>query len=137
MATTINSYSVGIGMDASSYIDGAKISRSETRKLITDINAARSPAENFAVSQDRLTKSLDSGAISQEVVNRLLDASKDKYGLNADAAREAAEAQERINTLTRQGEALAKSMMTAEEQHAAKLRELKQLYDSQSSGITT
>jgi hypothetical protein len=118
MATTINSYSVGFGMDASSYIDGAKLSRSETRKLITDINAARSPAESFAMSQDRLTKALDSGAISLEVHNRLVDAAKDKYGLTAEAKREEAEATERINRLTREGEAVTRSMMTAEEQHA-------------------
>lgn len=72
MATTINSYSVGLGMDASGYIDGANLSRSETRKLIKDIEAARSPTENFAREQDRLTAALDKGAISQATYDRLL-----------------------------------------------------------------
>ena len=72
MATTINSYSVGLGMDASGYIDGANLSRSETKKLVKDIEAARSPTENFAREQDRLTAALDKGAISQATYDRLL-----------------------------------------------------------------
>lgn len=73
MATTINSYSVGLGMDASGYIDGAKISRSETRQLIKDIEGARTPTEQYAREQDRLTDALNKGAISQEVYSRLLE----------------------------------------------------------------
>lgn len=73
MATTINSYSVGLGMDASGYIDGAKISRSETRQLIKDIDGARTPTEQYAREQDRLTDALNKGAISQEVYSRLLE----------------------------------------------------------------
>lgn len=73
MGTTINSYSVGLGMDASGYIDGAKISRSETRQLIKDIEGARTPTEQFAREQDRLTDALNKGAISQEVYSRLLE----------------------------------------------------------------
>ncbi len=76
MATSINSYSVGLGMDASGYIDGAKLSRSETRALVKDIEAARSPAEKFAREQDRLTEALNKGAISQSTYTRLLDAKK-------------------------------------------------------------
>jgi hypothetical protein len=72
MATTINSYSVGLGMDASGYIDGANLSRSETKKLVKDIEAARTPTENFAREQDRLTAALDKGAISQATYDRLL-----------------------------------------------------------------
>lgn len=78
MATSINSYSVGFGMDAKDYIDGAKISRTETRKLIKDIEAARTPTEDFAREQDRLTKALNSGAISEQTYSRLLDAKREK-----------------------------------------------------------
>jgi len=73
MATTINSYSVGFGMDARGYIDGAKVSRSETRQLIKAIEEARTPAEKFAVEQDKLKRALDAGAISQGTYNRLLN----------------------------------------------------------------
>jgi hypothetical protein len=76
MATSINSYSVGLGMDATGYIDGAKLSRSETKKLVADIEAARSPAEKFAREQDRLTEALNKGAISQGTYTRLLDSKR-------------------------------------------------------------
>ncbi len=76
MATSINSYSVGLGMDASGYIDGAKLSRSETKKLVADIESARSPAEKFAREQDRLTEALNKGAISQSTYTRLLDSKR-------------------------------------------------------------
>ncbi len=73
MATTINSYSVGFGMDASGYIDGARISRSETRQLIKAIEEARTPAEKLAVEQNKLKAALDAGAISEGTYNRLLN----------------------------------------------------------------
>ena len=76
MGTTINSYSVGLGMDAKGYIDGARLSRTETKALIKDIEGARSPTENFAREQDRLTAALDKGAISTETYQRLLDKKK-------------------------------------------------------------
>jgi hypothetical protein len=85
MATTINSYSVGLGMDASGYIDGAKISRSETRQLIKDIEGARTPTEQFAREQDRLTDALNKGAISQEVYSRLLEKKRSSLLGAADA----------------------------------------------------
>jgi hypothetical protein len=81
MATTINSYSVGFGMDARSYIDGAKISRSETRALIKDIEGARSPTEKYAREQDRLSDAYKKGAIDLGTYNRLLDDKKSKLGL--------------------------------------------------------
>ncbi len=76
MATVINSYSVSLGMDASNFIDGAKVSRSEMRQLVKDIQAAQTPVEKFAVEQDRLKRALDSGAISQSTYNRLLESKR-------------------------------------------------------------
>lgn len=72
MGTTINAYSVSLGLDASSFIDSAKLTRSETRALVKDIEAAQTPFEKFAVEQERLKRALDSGAISQGTYNRLL-----------------------------------------------------------------
>ena len=72
MATTINSYSVKLGMDASGFIDSTKVSRSEARMLIKDIESARNPVERFAVEQDRLKRALDAGAISEGTYARLL-----------------------------------------------------------------
>jgi len=86
MATTINSYSVLLGMDASSYIHGAELSRRETTLLKRDIEGARSPTENFARDQDRLADALRKGAIDMGTYNRLLDAKRDKYGLVSSSA---------------------------------------------------
>jgi hypothetical protein len=81
MATTINSYSVGFGMDAKDYIDGAKVSRSETRALVKDIEGARTPTEKYAREQDRLTEAYRKGAIDLKTYNRLLDDKKTKLGI--------------------------------------------------------
>jgi hypothetical protein len=80
MATTINSYSVSLGMDASGYVNGAALSRSETRALIRDIESARTPAENFVNEQNRLSEALRKGSIELGTYNRLLQAKKDQYG---------------------------------------------------------
>ena len=76
MATTINAYSVSLGLDASSFIDSAKLTRSETRQLVKDIEAAQTPFEKFAVEQTRLKKALDDGAISQATYNRILESKR-------------------------------------------------------------
>lgn len=81
MATTINSYSIGFGMDAKGYIDGAKISRSETRMLVKDIEGARTPTEKYAREQDRLGDAYKKGVIDLRTYNRLLDDKKSKLGL--------------------------------------------------------
>lgn len=78
MGTTINSYSVSLGLDSSNYIDSSKLSRTETAALKRDIAAARDPMEQLQVKQDKLTKALNEGAISQEVYNRLMQHYTDK-----------------------------------------------------------
>ena len=85
MASVINAYSVSLGLDASNFIDGAKVTRSEMRQLTKDIEAARTPTERFAVEQDRLKRALDSGAISEEVYNRLLESKRPKIEQAASA----------------------------------------------------
>jgi hypothetical protein len=83
VATTINAYAVSLGLDASNYIDASKITRTETTALKRDIAAARDPMEKLAIEQDRLTRALESGAISEGVYNRLLDSKRDKLlGVN-------------------------------------------------------
>lgn len=78
MATTINAYSVSLAMDASSYITASKLSRSETAALKRDITAARTPAENYENSVNRLSRAFEEGAVDQRVYNRLLDEQKRK-----------------------------------------------------------
>ncbi len=84
MATTINAYSVSLGLDASGLVDGANLSRSEISKLTRDIEAARNPAERYSLEQDRLTRALNQGAISEATYNRLLDDKRQKlFGVNS------------------------------------------------------
>lgn len=85
MGTTINSYSVGFGMDASNYIQGANISRGATRALIKDIEGARTPTEKLAIEQDRLGEAYRKGAIDIYTYNRLLSSKKDQLGLTTTA----------------------------------------------------
>lgn len=80
MVTTINAYSVSLGLDASNYINSANLSRSETRALSRDIDAARDPVENFVREQNRLSAALNKGAIDIGTYNRLLEAKRIKYG---------------------------------------------------------
>lgn len=78
MATSIASYSVGLNLDASGYIAGGKLSRTETAAIVRQINAARDPTEKYMRSVNQLEKALQTGAIEQGTYNRLLDAAKGK-----------------------------------------------------------
>jgi len=78
VATTINSYSVSLGLDTSAYVTGGVLARNETAKLRRDIEAARTPAENFTRAQDRLTEAQKRGAITTSTYSRLLADKKSK-----------------------------------------------------------
>ncbi len=74
MASVINAYSVSLGLDASNFIDGAKLTRSETRQLTRELEGIKTPAEKFAESLDKYDRALRSGQISQGEYNKLLKA---------------------------------------------------------------
>lgn len=78
MATTINSYSVGLTLDASGYINGSKLARGESQALSRMINSSRTPAEQFARTYDKLENALAKGAISLGTYQRLLDVARQK-----------------------------------------------------------
>lgn len=137
MGTTINSYSVGFGMDASGYIDGARLSRSETRQLIKAIEDARTPAEKFYLEYDKLEKAFQSGAISLDVYSRLLAKQREILEGATKNTAELAEAERKLNAETREGEQVTKSLMTAQEKHAAEVRRLDGLVKTQSIGQET
>ena len=100
MSTTINSYSVGLTLDASSYIDNSKLTRSETRMLIADINKARDPAENFSRSQERLEKAYKAGAIELATYNRLLEHHKQKMESATPSVEKNASTLERLSQMS-------------------------------------
>lgn len=127
MSTTINQYNVGLSLDAKEYIDNAKLSASETRKLIKEISQARTPAEEFSNAQDRIAKAYEAGAISAETANRLIDAAAEKYGLNAEAAEKLAQQERELQQQRQRSESITKSLMTAEEKYAKTISELEEL----------
>lgn len=86
MATTINSYSVGLGLDASNYIRNSSLSRKETASLKREINSARTPAENYQRKVALLERALEKGAIDQRTYNRLLDEAATKLRKASQAA---------------------------------------------------
>lgn len=79
MATTINSYSVGLTLDASEYIKNSALSATETRKLRRSIEEARDPGDKLTRQVNLISKALRSGAIDVNTYNRMLDATKRKY----------------------------------------------------------
>jgi tape measure domain-containing protein len=85
--TTINSYSVSLALDASSYIRNSSLSRKETQQLVREINSARTPADNYTRSLKLIDKAVKDGAISQATYNRLLDSAKTKFSGAASAAK--------------------------------------------------
>ena len=73
MATTINAYSVGLTLDASSYIRNSELSRKETSSLIRIINSSRQPADRYARAINTIERAHESGAIDAKTYNTLIN----------------------------------------------------------------
>lgn len=86
MATTINNYSVGLHLDASSYIKNSDLSRKETTALTRSLNQARTPADRYRRQVDLLDKAVKKGAIDQRIYNKLLDDAKNKFNITGKSA---------------------------------------------------
>lgn len=97
MATTINAYSVSLGLDARSFIDTARLTRAESAALTKDIVAARTPMEKFGLEYDRLEKAYQSGAISLGVYTRLIDEARSKLAAATPVVKTAAQAEAEYN----------------------------------------
>lgn len=72
MATTINSYSVSLALDASNYVRNSSLSRNETAQLRRAIESARDPSERLSRSVNMLDKALQAGAIDIKTYTRLM-----------------------------------------------------------------
>ena len=77
MATTINAYSVSLGLNASGLVDGSKLARNEVAAVNRALQSVVTPAERVAKQLDALEKAFRDGAISEktyeEAVSRLND----------------------------------------------------------------
>lgn len=80
MATTINTLGVGMYLDTRNYVNGSKLARSETNKLVRELEKVRTPAEAYGRQIGLLDKALDAGAISQELHQRAVAAANAKFG---------------------------------------------------------
>lgn len=80
MATTINNYAVSLSLEASNYVRNSILSRKETFALKREIEGARTPAENYARSLNRLDLAYKVGAVDQATYSRLVSAAAQKYG---------------------------------------------------------
>ena len=78
MATTINSYSVSLALNASDYIRNSSLSRQETAKLRREIESARDPSEKLARSTNMLDRAFRAGAIDIKVYTRLMENAEQK-----------------------------------------------------------
>lgn len=137
MSTTINSYSIALGLNASGLIDGSKLARNEARQLERTFQQLSTPVEKVNRQLELLEKAVDNGAIRESVyresVRRLTDSVRD----NSASLHDNAEALRRDNALIAEGERLTKSLMSVEEKHAQEMRRLKQLRSAQAIGETT
>lgn len=66
MATTINSYSVALGLNTQGVIDGSKLARKEVRELTKIFQEQENDMEKYAKKLDVLEKAYKSGAIQQD-----------------------------------------------------------------------
>lgn len=96
MVTTINAYSVSLGLDARSFIDSSQLSRRETNLLVKDIESARTPAERYEHALDRLTSAKAKGVIQTSTFVRLMDEEKRKLDLATTSATTNANAMDQI-----------------------------------------
>ena len=75
----INNYTVGLTLDAKDYIKNSTLSRSETSRLVSEINRARTPADKYERTVNLLSNALKKGAIDQATYNRLLQSAKERF----------------------------------------------------------
>lgn len=97
MATTINAYSVSLGLNAAGLIDGSKLARGELSALTRDMRSLESPGEKAARAIDRVDRALASGAISVKTHGEMIQRLSTKYTQVSDAAVVAATRLDRAN----------------------------------------
>jgi tape measure domain-containing protein len=118
--TTISSYSVGLALDASSYIRNSSLAGKETASLKRMINSSRSPADKYNRSLALLQKALKEGAISQGTFNKLLGSAKEKLD-------KAAASDSKLNASKREAARITKSLLTPQERFNASVARLLEL----------
>jgi len=89
------------------------LSGQETRRLARAIEEARSPAEKYSLTQDRLSKALAKGGIDQATYNRLLDAAKTKQDAANRSLENSATAHAKNNTAMQYGIGKLKGLAAA------------------------
>lgn len=128
--TTINSYSVGISLNASGLVDGSKLARNELASLNRTFSSLATPAEKMERHLNLIEKAARSQAIAEDTAAEATRRLTAKYT-------DMAAAVARDNALIAEGERLTRRLMTAEEKHAQELRRINELYKQGAIGATT
>jgi len=137
MATTINAYSVSLGLNVAGLVEGGKLARSETAAVVRTLKELQDPSEKVTQKINLLEDALNSGAIEwgtyETAVRRLRASLVD----NTQAINDQEEALRKDNKIVAEGERLARSLMTAEERHAQELRKINEMYRVAAIGAET
>lgn len=67
MATTINAYSVSLGLNVAGLVEGGKLARSETAAVVRTLKSLQDPAEKVEQELNLLEKAYRQGAIGADV----------------------------------------------------------------------
>jgi hypothetical protein len=137
MATTINAYSVSLGLNVAGLVEGANLSRREISQVVSTLKSLETPAEKVSDKIALLEDAFNAGVISVELYTAGVTRLRDSLKENSAALEEQARLKAKDNALIAHGERLTRSLMTAEEKHAQELRHLKEMYDKTAIGAHT
>lgn len=125
--TAITALHARLNLDASMFSEGAELTRSEVNKVAATMRQSVPPAEKYQRQVDLLDKAFsDAGKQSAEYANAI-EHLRQRYGIGAEAARRAAEAERQKNIVAQQGKQLTQSLLTPQERYNRKLADYQRL----------
>lgn len=150
--TSITALNVRLGMDAANFAQGAELARSEVNKIVSVMRRSVPPAEayqkqvdllnqafneqgrrskEYADAIDYLQKRYKQGAHSAEAMAAAQKLKADAEAAAIEQAKAAAAEEARLARIRKEGESVTRSLLTADQQHAAEVRRLSDLYKAQ------
>lgn len=89
MATTINAYSVSLGLNVAGLVEGGKLARSETAAVVRTLKGLQDPAEKVEQELNLLEKAYREGAIGADVYGEAVSRLNRKLDQQSVSARDA------------------------------------------------
>lgn len=122
MATkTIHTTAYKLLVDNTQFDKGMTASRREINQAKKVMSEVLTPAERMEVEFAKLGALLKKGAIDQDVFNRKAQSLRATYQESSEAGKRRAEVEKKLQQTMETGRSLTKSLMNAEERHAATL----------------